>query len=109
MLARVARLPRVVSVASPYGPDGASQVSRNGTIAFQQFGIGLAAAIIIDAFVVRTVLVPALMHRFGRANWWLPAWLDRGLFTLRIEGDAAGPVTRRRCREPAAGRGRGWE
>jgi putative drug exporter of the RND superfamily len=79
----------------------------NPNIIIQQFGIGLAAAIIIDAFVVRTVLVPALIHLCGGANWWLPAWLDRGLFTLRIE--AAGPVTRRRCREPAAGQGRGWE
>jgi RND superfamily putative drug exporter len=68
----------------------------NPNIIIQQFGVGLAAAIIIDAFVVRTVLVPALMHLCGRANWWLPAWLDRGLLTLRVEGDAAGPVTRRR-------------
>jgi hypothetical protein len=47
----------------------------NGNIIIQQFGVGLAAAIIIDAFVVRTVLVPALMHVFGKANWWLPGWL----------------------------------
>ena len=46
-------------------------------VVIKQFGIGLAAAILIDAFIVRTVLVPALMHMFGRANWWLPAWLDR--------------------------------
>ena len=51
----------------------------NGNIIIQQFGVGLAAAIIIDAFVVRTVLVPALMHLFGKANWWLPGWLDRRL------------------------------
>jgi MMPL family len=41
-------------------------------VIIKQFGIGLAAAIFIDAFVVRTVLVPALMHLFGNANWWLP-------------------------------------
>jgi RND superfamily putative drug exporter len=60
----------------------------NGNIVIQQFGVGLAAAIIIDAFVVRTVLVPALMHLFGRINWWLPEWLDRWLPTLHIESDA---------------------
>jgi RND superfamily putative drug exporter len=56
-------------------------------LVIQEFGIGFAAAIVIDAFVVRTVLVPALMHVFGRANWWLPPWLDRLLPTLHIEAD----------------------
>jgi putative drug exporter of the RND superfamily len=51
--------------------------TRVNNIIIQQFGIGLAAAIILDAFVVRTVLVPALMHLCGRANWWLPGWPDR--------------------------------
>ena len=58
-------------------------------IVIQQFGVGLAAAITIDAFVVRTVLVPALMHLCGRANWWLPGWLDRWLPTLHIESEPA--------------------
>jgi RND superfamily putative drug exporter len=49
------------------------------------FGLGLASAIVIDAFVIRTVLVPALMHVFGRANWWLPSWLDRILPRLSVE------------------------
>ena len=60
----------------------------------KQFGIGLAGAILIDAFVIRTVLVPALMHLFGRANWWLPGWLDRVIPQLNVEGrtpDAGGP------------------
>ncbi len=50
-----------------------------------EFGIGLAAAVLLDAFILRTVLVPALMHLFGRANWWLPGWLDRSLPHLSIE------------------------
>ncbi|MBS2963754.1 MMPL family transporter, partial [Actinocrinis puniceicyclus] len=50
-----------------------------------EFGIGLASAVAIDAFVLRTVLVPAAMHLFGRANWWLPAWLDRILPHLHVE------------------------
>ncbi len=57
----------------------------NGNIIIQQFGVGLAAAIIIDAFVVRTALVPALMHLCGRANWWLPGWLDRRLPQLAVD------------------------
>jgi RND superfamily putative drug exporter len=56
-----------------------------GNIIIDQFGIGLAGAIIVDAFVVRTVLVPAIMHLTGKANWWLPGWLDRVLPTLHVE------------------------
>jgi len=50
-----------------------------------EFGIGLAAAVALDAFILRTVLVPAAMHLFGEANWWLPRWLDRRLPHLAIE------------------------
>jgi putative drug exporter of the RND superfamily len=50
-----------------------------------EFGIGLASAVFIDAFVLRTVLVPALMHLFGRANWWLPRWIDGWLPHLSVE------------------------
>ena len=57
----------------------------------KQFGIGLAGAILVDAFIVRTVLVPSLMHLFGRANWWLPGWLDRILPQLNIEGAGSEP------------------
>jgi putative drug exporter of the RND superfamily len=48
-------------------------------------GIGLASAIFIDAFVLRTVLVPSLMHLFGKANWWFPKWLDKVTPKLSIE------------------------
>jgi putative drug exporter of the RND superfamily len=50
-----------------------------------EFGLGLAAAVLLDAFLLRTLLVPALMHLSGRANWWLPGWLDRTLPRLSIE------------------------
>jgi len=57
-----------------------------------EFGIGLAAAVFLDAFILRTVLVPALMHLFGPANWWLPGWLDRILPHLAVEpADEPGP------------------
>jgi putative drug exporter of the RND superfamily len=49
-------------------------------------GVGMAAAIAIDATVVRMLLVPAIMHLLGRANWWLPRSVDRRLPRLRVEG-----------------------
>jgi len=60
-----------------------------GNIIIDQFGIGLAGAIVIDAFIIRTVLVPALMHLAGLANWWLPGWLDRLLPHVNVEAPEA--------------------
>lgn len=48
-------------------------------------GVGLAAAVALDAFILRTALVPAAMHLLGTSNWWLPAWLDRHLPHLAVE------------------------
>jgi putative drug exporter of the RND superfamily len=55
----------------------------------KQIGLGLAAAVLIDATVVRLVLVPATMELLGNANWWMPRWLDRLLPSVHIEGEAA--------------------
>jgi RND superfamily putative drug exporter len=52
----------------------------------KMFGIGLAAAVLIDATIVRMVLVPATMELLGDRNWWLPRWLDRLLPNIHIEG-----------------------
>lgn len=49
------------------------------------FGVALASAVLIDAFIVRLVLVPSLMSLLGRANWWMPRWLDRILPSIRLE------------------------
>ncbi|MGC5564745.1 MMPL family transporter [Streptomyces sp. FR-108] len=57
----------------------------SGDRVIAMFGVGLAAAVALDAFVLRTLLVPALMHLLGGANWWLPGWLDRRLPRLSIE------------------------
>jgi RND superfamily putative drug exporter len=62
------------------------------SIVIKQFGIGLAGAIIIDAFIIRTVLVPSLMHLFGKANWWLPKWLDRVIPHLNVEAGDLSPA-----------------
>jgi RND superfamily putative drug exporter len=52
----------------------------------KEFGIGLATAIIIDAYVLRLFLVPSLMQLFGEWSWWFPAWLDRITPRVSIEG-----------------------
>ncbi len=57
-----------------------------------EFGIGLTAAVALDAFILRSVLVPAVMHLFGDANWWLPRWLDRRLPHLAIEPPEPAPA-----------------
>ena len=54
------------------------------------FGVGLAVAVLLDATLVRMVLVPATMSLMGRANWWLPGWLDRILPHLDLEGAPKG-------------------
>ncbi len=55
----------------------------------QLMGTGLASAIILDATLVRMLLVPATMELLGSRNWWIPAWLDRILPQINLEGPAA--------------------
>src|SRR3546814_1064490 len=54
--------------------------------ALQLFGMGLAVAVLVDATVVRLVLVPATMELLGDRNWWLPGWLDRIVPRVHVEG-----------------------
>lgn len=56
-----------------------------GDVVVKQLGLGMAVAIFLDATLVRMVLVPATMSLLGHLNWWLPAWLDRRLPSVRIE------------------------
>ena len=51
------------------------------------FGLGLAVAVLIDATIVRLVLVPATMELLGNVNWWFPKWLDRIVPSLDVEGE----------------------
>ncbi|MFE9403784.1 MMPL family transporter [Streptomyces sp. NPDC006530] len=71
----------------------------SGDRVIAMFGIALAAAVALDAFVLRTLLVPALMHLLGGANWWLPARLERWLPRIGIEAPAG---SRARIPEPSA-------
>lgn len=52
----------------------------------KQFGVGLATAIFVDATIVRLFLVPSTMELLGKANWWMPKWLDRLLPHVNVEG-----------------------
>ncbi|WP_354643240.1 MMPL family transporter [Kitasatospora camelliae] len=54
-------------------------------ITVKMMGVGMAVAVLVDATVVRLLLVPATMTLLGRLNWWLPAWLDRLLPELNVE------------------------
>jgi putative drug exporter of the RND superfamily len=58
----------------------------------KMFGVGLATAVLVDATIVRVILVPATMRLLGDANWWMPRWLDRVLPRLDIEGTGGLPV-----------------
>src|SRR5207302_10498578 len=58
----------------------------NGDPTVKQFGIGLAVAVILDATVVRCLLVPALMIIMGKVNWYIPSWLDRVVPKISLEG-----------------------
>ena len=55
-------------------------------VVIKQLSIGLAASILIDATIVRLLLVPAVMYLFGTGSWWMPHWLDRILPHINVEG-----------------------
>ncbi len=57
-----------------------------GVPSIKELGLGNAVAIALDATLVRLILVPAAMQLMGRWNWWMPAWLDRVLPRIDVEG-----------------------
>ncbi len=60
--------------------------SESSTI--RPIGFGLAFGVLLDAFVVRMLLIPAAMHLLGRSAWWFPKWLDRIVPDVDVEGAA---------------------
>jgi RND superfamily putative drug exporter len=62
----------------------------DNNLVVKMFGLGLAAAIFIDATLVRMVIVPSTMELLGKANWWLPKWMQ-GLPEIQLEGGASLP------------------
>ena len=69
----------------------------------KEFGLGLATAIFVDATIVRLVLVPATMGLIGEANWWFPAWLDRLLPRVHLDGEAVDATRGVDAPAPASG------
>jgi RND superfamily putative drug exporter len=61
-------------------------------VVIKQLSIGLSASILIDATVVRLLLVPAVMYLFGTSSWWIPRWLDRILPRINVEGIPEAPA-----------------
>ena len=61
-------------------------LSSSPGVDIKQFGIGLAAGIIFDATVIRTLLVPSLMKLFGKWNWWMPPFAAKALFVREPRG-----------------------
>jgi RND superfamily putative drug exporter len=53
-------------------------------VVIKMFGLGMAAAILIDATIIRMVIVPSTMELLGKANWWLPRWMQ-GLPEIQLE------------------------
>ncbi len=78
---------RVVAIAAAIMTSvfGAFVLGNDPTI--KLFGVALSAAVLLDAFVVRLILIPSLMTVFGTANWWLPRWLDRVLPHVSVESE----------------------
>jgi RND superfamily putative drug exporter len=63
-----------------------------GMRVISEFGVSLAVAVAVDALLIRMVVVPALMHLCGRANWWLPRRLDKALPHVSVDGPADEPT-----------------
>ena len=81
----LARTARVITAAAAVMVVVFLAFVTSGEIFLELLGIGMATAVLVDATVVRMVLVPALMQLFDRANWWMPRWLDRAVPRLAPE------------------------
>jgi RND superfamily putative drug exporter len=86
----LARTARVITAAAAIMVAVFAAFVLSGEVFTKLIGIGLAAAVLIDATVVRMVLVPAVMQLLGDRNWWLPEWLDRRMPRLELEAQASG-------------------
>jgi RND superfamily putative drug exporter len=79
-----------------------------GERVIKEFGLGLAGGILVDAFIIRVAVVPAVMFLFGKANWWFPGWLDRILPRVAVDpeldeaGDDPGGPTAPAQSEPVS-------
>jgi len=90
---------RVITAAATIMVCVFASFALGGSLTIKLFGVALAAAVAIDAFLIRTILVPAIMELLGGRAWWLPGWLERILPRLHVE---AAPDRRHTPGTPAA-------
>ena len=95
----LARTARVITAAALIMVAVFGAFALSPEVFIKLIGLGLATAILVDATIVRMVLVPAVMQLLGERNWWLPGWLDRLLPETRLE---APPAEAEREREVVA-------
>jgi RND superfamily putative drug exporter len=88
----LARTARVITAAALIMVAVFGAFALSPEVFLKLIGVGLATAILVDATVVRMVLVPAVMQLLGDRNWWLPGWLDRVIPEARLEGPAPAPA-----------------
>jgi RND superfamily putative drug exporter len=92
--AGIARTGRVITAAGAIMVTVFGAFMLGDMVLMKVTGLGLAVAVALDATVVRMVLVPSTMELLGDRNWWLPAWLDRLLPHLDVEGGAPADLDR---------------
>ncbi|WP_370619680.1 MMPL family transporter [Mumia sp. Pv 4-285] len=85
VVAGLASSARVISSAAAIMVAVFIGFATESAVTVKMLGVAMAAAVALDATLVRLVLVPATMTMLGRWNWWLPAWLDRMLPHVRME------------------------
>jgi RND superfamily putative drug exporter len=89
----LARTARVVTAAAAIMIVVFLAFVASSEVFLRMMGVGMATAILVDATIVRMVLVPSVMQLMGRANWWIPRWLDRIL--PRLDGEPPAPAPAR--------------
>ena len=72
------------------GPPRRPSVEFEADRIIKLFGLGLAVAVLLDATIIRLLLVPATMELLGDKNWWMPRWLDKTLPKVNVEGSPMG-------------------
>jgi RND superfamily putative drug exporter len=90
--AGLARTARVITAAALIMVAVFGAFALSSDVSLKLIGVGLATAVLVDATIVRMVLVPAVMQLLGERSWWLPRWLDRVIPEGGLEGRAPAPA-----------------
>ena len=104
----LARTARVITAAALIMVAVFGAFALSPDVSLKLIGVGLATAILVDATVVRMVLVPAVMQLLGDRNWWLPGWLDRADPRGRAGGTRARAAPAAMTELPHHARGAAW-